>query len=1478
MLKEKFYSNLHNVIIPLYGFKSYHYANHNEDNNQKFIGRTSIIDKLSSWLKESPSKYTGAYLITGYRGMGKTSFVYEAIKKLKENNKKNRFSKFSPNDFPKYIPVTVNVGNELLETKDLLAMICKLAEYEFDKATRGWYGIISRLNTIFVSAIILYGIYHWIFETGNNYHANPNNIPEFLSNVTTITNYIIAFIIVLFIGKISNKILYLLWKITDCKHFITIGHIKNFWDYLLERINAELTVSSEGGTSSENSLHKLGMYFKYGKTVAYPIADVPEMQEMLVKLLELAYEHRYTRLRFIFIIDELDKISPKNDEKIIMPEYNSSNIVNGNSTERGRQKLLAELIANMKYFISSSRAKFIFVTGYDMYEATLSDISNREFNIHSIFNGQINVSSFFRKTEHFSGIDSMMEQYICNLLIDHEKKKDGTEGEKEENKGLKSYSIYYREHWKKLNLKARQQKEYQDILERRIIFLHSFLTYLVYVSNGSPKKMAIYIEKNIRTKEKLKDSIAKDKKLCNFYNIHLGKEECDYYLYFDSRNLMRISFVNYLIYPMIRNLVDKSNIYNDKLLVSTSFMLSNLYKFHKSGFSMRNLEYMPELLDINKTPELRDFIGGIVEFLTQTHIDEVIANLYKYKFPARLSEEITFFSKTSEEISYLFNFSHDELLSVKNLYMKQLQRYKGKYEAMAIASLHHMLGDIYMLEEDYELAIYEFQEALSAIRRQEDNSIAFIDKETSRVLFLIRVSLKLGLAYEKRKTFDTAYLTYEHLICTILEYIDSVRSLNISNTSSALIIDSTKTSIFSGKSPILVRLKKKESLFNNIRIMYLAPLAKLFVLEKMDLGGFTLKDIKQFEEEFKNMSLAFDSKNRPLVSIDFYSKYGDIMYYKNIRSEDYMLKVKKDVNKKHLQDKNNHCKKHWKNNTDFCFSPCVACMCYNKSIMICLERILSDKEQAIKYEKKISKSLFFLEWLFKVEKQNDLPSLGYTNIFTIANALVGMGNCLLGCDKEKDRNCSNDTLTSFFGILAEWAEKDKEDITVNINISYGVPVLTSFMKSVLYYWGAAKAYALIGEYKSAYNMNCQILDALYAYYRTTGIPPQNNTVIIFCRFLTEKAIQYSFEHYDHINSEEINKIKSDLGFDIIDNIDLDYLSNFPDIETVIYKFYQICLISNNKDLKTETLKKVINSRQLGCDKTISTLTQNIQNLDFKEKMNEQILFLLIPETKDIFERGRHKLTDTIKLFTRYLYNNHTFISLFEQLDWDIFDNDISNNENRFLLIKYLISDSMFCLNKISDLLTPLYSTTLYNNEYIGSLYEKGFIWNHLLIAFREIVFYIQCEDKEEYICKIVKRYNLQKEEEKEEIKVSLKSTVPFFKSFTFKIDENVIKSIYLKIWPNGHRHITCSYLIGNALNYYNRSIEMHTSGKTYKEMMKTLYFLEDDLRNDSCYLNFAIELFYLNTGYIQKHIDILSKYYYRRNCKGLFDIDNYINN
>lgn len=1464
MFNERYFSNLHNMIIPLYGFNHYHHANNCEEDIEGFIGRDSIIDKLSAWLKDSDdTKYSGAYLITGYRGMGKSSFVHKAVEKLKEEQKKEIHGiNWKPNN-AKYVTVTVNVGNELLSTKELLGMACKVAYKRFHEITNGKRWLYYRLNTFIVTILTLIAIvaltYLVLKETTDSRTSLIDSI--FGTGLKTFPIYVFATVAALFSGKIANSVLGALWKLTGCKKFVSVGHIKHLWEYLIERIDADVTLNSETGAVPQSVLHDFGMFFKFGRSVSYPIADVPEMQEMLVDLLNLIDKH-YCHIHFIFIIDELDKISPKDEERRLMPEYNNSNSVNGDSSNWSRQKALSDLLANMKYFISSSKAKFVFVAGYDMYDETLSDISSREFNIHSIFNGHINVSSFFRRTNHYSGVESMIEQYLCHLLIgnDHRNGKEY----------LRDYAAYCRKQWNAKGLYKGCEKwdVYERILERRIIFLHNFLTYLVYMSNGSPKKLAMYIEKYVRSRNRLDEKMVRDKKLGKDYDVNLGMGNSEYYLFFDSRNVQRICFVNYLIYPMIQNLVDKSNIYNDKLLVSTSFMISNLYKFHKSGFSMRNLEYMPELLDINKMPELRDFIGGIVDFLTQTHIDESVMNLYKYKFPMHLSEEITFFSKTSEEISYLFNFSHDELLSVKNLYMRQLEHYeKEKYEVMAVASLHHMLGDIYMLEENYELAIYEFQEALASLFRQgtmDIETLPYLKKEPSRILFFIRLSLKLGLAYEKRKTYDTAYLTYEHLVRKLLEYKEELVGAK----------QSCKCS--------LQNLQNKLSIFNDIRITYLAPLAKLFVLEKMDLGGFTSTNIKQAESEFTELVRLAD-ENASILSVDFNTKLGDIMYYRN---KDEKIRSSWDnVDQEHIEEKRQECieRTHDKKSQHL---PCSACLWYNKAIMTSIEKYIFTEDSNLTYATRPSKSLFFLDILLNKDDKGILLTLGMTPLKIISKSLVGMGNCLLSCSqKVTDKRQQETNIHSFYDILHkasviyvqnEERHTIKQDIIIDFGKKGELP-LSSFMKSQLYYWGAALLYEMIGEYKAAHSVYCQMLDVIQTCLPSTGFKTSEG-MLSFCHFIAVKSIQDSYKHYGHINTTEIDSFKRMLDLNLITDISLDDLSNSPEIEIVLYKYYNICFLSGNQDKIINVLNHVLMTRQLGCDKIISSLVQNIQNLRFKEVVNEQILFLLMPEFKEAFYDGKHDIMNTLQLFGTYLYNEAGFSSIVNRIKWNIFDKGSSSDDNRFLLLIYLITDSLFCLNKVTDILSPLYSTTLYNNMYIGECYEREFVWNHLLISLREVLYFADCKDKNHFIADFQKRYKYQFDEKKVRTLFAHISkyltTLPTWYKWK-KQPESPVEIIYDKICPSSHRYLTSTYLIGNAVDYYHKAVEMHIGGKTYKDMMSTLYFLEDDLFNNSCYFKFALELYCLNNGHIQKKINSLERSFYRN--KGLFDVDNYLN-
>ena len=1433
MYNKCYDSKMREIIIPLRGFQGFHHTNNNESENKQeyqedFIGRESILDKLQAWLEDNDKngKYSGAFLITGFRGMGKSSFVHKTIENLR-NHAKNNY---------KYIPVHINVGNDLLPSKELLYIICKRLAAEFEKNTRfrhikkSWLNLLYGIIASILIALILVGLGFYFDNSIIRYSA-----------------WLFSTICLIFTFNM-RRFYFFIWKITDCRYFITAWQIKKEFCYLDERIDSELTLSKENGTeTSVGFSQKGGKYeaatgFSYnslnGKKNVYPIAQTTEMQDMLVQQLKLIKNLPHTKFRFIFIIDELDKVSPEDNEKQALPEYNFTNVVNGNSTYRSRQKALASLLANMKYFISSSEAKFVFITGYDMYEASLADISNREFSLHSIFNGQINVSSFFRKTGNSKGADSMIEEYLCHILLNPEYPR----------KDLSDYAKYCRA--------IQSDEESENLLERHITFLRHFGTYLFYMSNGSPKKLAIYLEKYIRSKDRIM-TIYKDKLKQNWNEeikrITFGikeDEECKWFFYFDAQNIQKIEFINYIIYPMIKNLIDKSSIYTDKLLVSTSFMISNLYKFHKSGFSLRNLEYMPELLDINKTPELRDFIGGILQFLNQTHIDESVANLYKFKFPIRLSEEITFFSKRAEETSYLFNFSHDELLSIKKLYNQQLEHYSNMlFESPAVASIRHMLGDIYMLEENYEQAIFEFNEAIKAIGRQKDESGPVTD--ASQTLFLIRVTLKLGLAYEKRKTFDTAYTIYENLVGHILDIAKNAKLLDTQTPHTTDLVDV---------------LRSKSSFFANVRIMYLGILAKIAVLEKMDLGGIRNKDLFLLYREFEQIHKSFSDEMRPVALIDFHTKLGDILYYKNLYNKDLieMLKNDLDLDKEHHQKKYEACKNCLSENRNR-ICPCLACLNYSKGVIACIEE-LNKSDQLGDYQ---SKSIIVLRVLLNEEDRKEALRHGSIFLMTMSHALVGLGNTLYGCGNHAKKN----TLKAFFKEILKWTDYQKGQIPADIKN------LDSFTKAILYYWAAAETYELLTDYKSAYNLYIQMLDAILLYYRTTYNDEIPKVTIEFCNKLTQKAINCTYWHYDKINCAEIDMQKHELHKKHIDQINLHCLSSFPEIEVAIEKYYHICLLSNTH-VRDEVLKSVINSRQLGCNKLVASLTQNIQNLYFKVIVNEEILSRIMPDMHKSLKEYKHSLLKSLRIINHY-YHSYDVDSLLTSLNWNLLDGVEKVEDKRFYLLDYLLKDTLYCLNSISGLISPLYSTTLYNNTFIGQIYEKTFNWGHILICIREIYEYTESHNKrKDYMNDFTRRYTTKvKKYPQIEIEAYLAdccrllSKSEFWRNYNKKEDSRV-DSLYDKACPSSNNYLTSSYLTGNAIDYYNRAVEMHTAGKSYKEMITTLFFFEDELHNDTNFMNFASELYLINQGFVENHIKKLSNYSLKDS--NLLEIKNYV--
>ena len=119
---EKYSSKVNPLYIPLPGFQFFHGSSSEDDVDRKFIGRRTNIERLKSWLTDSTTR-TGVYLVTGFRGMGKSSFVGKVLSKINEEEKKNGKKKT--------IPIKLNLGHETLNERDILSLISNSIEYEY---------------------------------------------------------------------------------------------------------------------------------------------------------------------------------------------------------------------------------------------------------------------------------------------------------------------------------------------------------------------------------------------------------------------------------------------------------------------------------------------------------------------------------------------------------------------------------------------------------------------------------------------------------------------------------------------------------------------------------------------------------------------------------------------------------------------------------------------------------------------------------------------------------------------------------------------------------------------------------------------------------------------------------------------------------------------------------------------------------------------------------------------------------------------------------------------------------------------------------------------------------------------------------------------------------------------------------------------------------------------------------------------------
>lgn len=1849
-------SKLKRFNIPLPSFNYFHRSSSEEMVDSKFIGRERSSKRLYSWLTEEKAQ-SGSYLITGYRGMGKSSFVGRILYELAaqptsitflfgyiafiliwvggilldiilteqlnyslslllciiilittgvlliyfgytQYKQKNRWRcllfslkvakkiflwpqgktslkaisfiekikmiytlcKKNSDDWEKInkelynttirkksykrICISINLGQEILNEKDILSLLA--------------HQLYSKYNEYIHSPIA--NCYHWLLHTIGAFILTPI-IVEFTSklyqnientHIEKLTINIDRDTAVCLITAICFMMVYGTYRAIHSFFFYSQKYKLKKLQFLKERIEAQINMEKSMNMNMQMKKEKYnlhtGLNINHKKSKRYPFAETREIEQELIEVLELINRDTWSP-QFIFVFDELDKVESDYKTSFNNLEYTNEKNFPGGGTSRRRKQNVLHLLANMKLFISTAKAKFIFIAGRELYDAYLADLSDREFAISSIFNGVIYVESFCTNERREKDIMSNAETYICKQLIPKsfitqtciERYIRAQIAEKTFDQLDINLKMYYKYLIKSyLNAFSSRKKatenipqDVRDCIDKAIILLYHFSVYLYHISNGSPKKMSLYFEKYIRslqsdTKLTYRHWNKKQSMLTNHdINIRI-KHKAKHYLSFGYIDQRTIGFIHYISFPVTQIIIN-ANQFGDKLLVSASFLINHIYKFHKGGFSWRNMEQTPELLEVYRIPEFRSFINSILSYLTQSHIIPVTCGLYQFKFRKQFSEEISLASKFSEEIAALFNFTLDESLSIKQHYMDILEDYyqkmgkEGQSNPHVIAGIHVILADLFMADEEYTKAIFEYQTAIKIIadeeKKNQSNVPTSTDQHTiTRILFLIRNMLKLGLAFEKRKTYESAYVTYNELIGRLIDfrYLDEnslglnyaittedkeheavLYSAGFSLEKSSVrekvcpeinnkISDKRLNTMYSvNGSDIIVdfahQMTREKNLIiqrlamlEDIRLIYQAILAKIFVLEKIELGGITRANIELLESEYVFLHLATNEKNKFLISNDFFRRLGDIMFYKNgltkefykdekgktsdksfmeslyiwsynIRTE--ILDFCNEYNCYHLKDRmitgmysiknktiehikpdnndairtlletaikqyctsnaakdnelihefvdktakyiksiplhkvlacNRHREDMWKENKHL---PCFACKYYNKSLRLLMKNLFNINIEEKSHLKKCSKVFIILNELVK---GGSSKSLRQNFLIQLAEVLDCMGNVMLSCTanthKSKTENkfkceITGEFLEMFLKDIHIYNQKDSKmeyptdntDLSMRLHLIKNYYIsnrkekdITMLEKSLMYYWEAFICFRLGNDFKKAAGSLKKILRTIQKYLKLDD--KEENRKIIIGQFLNDiknkilkQCLINIYAYYNYINIIEIQKIKWIFHVQMYESISLNRLSMFPDIEEVMLVYYDILICCNISSNHTEANNKIIKINHLNSWKSIeernkdfrirltgiyknialgtlrqeSTIYERVLSLQFKAIMNQHILDLLFTEygSKNIpnYYHSDFYLY-MIDFLQDYILSKDKLENKLQEYKYcfqNVFDtavNDTNKIHIALSLLEFLIKDSMYCLTRILEIITPYTSTTLFTNTFLGDIFQMLYKWNQvfdvLYMVYRaadanfpskimkyqqniewedgyysmcpegnQKCLYSECDSKGEKNTEWKNKcpyYNIKcqyKLSPLEEINAQLeqkKDLLDKLQDYKRYMNTNIADAFFneiLKEIGKSNIHYTLSnYSAEMALKFYRQALEMHHEGKPYKETINKMYYLDDDLKNDTIQFDLALERLRINNGYIDRNINHILQIFQKAS---IYDVENF---
>lgn len=1584
-------SYIKSVFIEL---KNY-YFNHSPLNHNtidgRFIGREFVKDRLKTVLENSNTR-SGTYLVTGFRGMGKTSVVRNAILELNEQILSSNYPDWIPinpldrrRDAEKtrdcfrkaatflfvllgFIIVSFLIEN-ISKTQTTFLLLTFFMVYTIFRILYALRKAITWIFTILFAELTIFTLIFYYILRSEIYSPENLNIsfPLALLSIalfSIFSTYILTvfcfFVIDVFVylhhydyrndpkeyenfiksfeinlSQEELKEISILKRMTrelmnywenfrwervrffDRKLYYPfqwfLGFLsfrsnqseKVFYDEILNdlhNLNSRIVSQFTTETVSNNKenfnigikdffLFAIPLNKKSNKNSnSYPIANSKEIEDELINIFKKIDTYRNTYNEeipnFVFVVDELDKIEPHNNSNLAAresadPYFDNFTSIQGSSKIRERQAAVAKLLGNLKGFLNVVQAKFIFIGGREMFDASLADIADRDSFYSSVFNDVIYINSFFKdKARDRIGITQLTETYLCKIIMANLKAEDSLKHPTDYNlKNLfeklefKKNSLYINDSDENNNetKKISEHKIIQESIKAKvIILLQNYIIFLAYRSNGTPKKLATLTEDiTCEGSDKLFNNshylVVQHEKSSNKY------KDQRLFLRFDFDFQYEIGLTANLYRPFI--IINSRNMLSmgDKLLFSSAFIIDHILKFHPFGFSWRNLEMIPEVILVNKEPNLRRFVEELLIFLSNTYIRSTVSGIFQYKFYSKVTRELKYISKTSDLSTAAFNFTLDESLQIKRHYKRKLVELEKKYKNFdpiqgdnqfihSLGFIQTILGDLYFYDKEYDEALIYFTESIQTLRLPHKAAKANI---TPHQLYIwLRNKLKLGLILEKMRAFDSAFSYYKTLILELNPYFKSIIEQigDESDTQSVLI---------------------KSEGHRTIQLVTIPFIGYLSVIEKARRDGITLFNLRKCEEDLENLitpeyydkndldeqknSVQVDPLRQDVLWADYYNNVGSLLFYKNCLFPDiYEYDSHPNSNYWHKISKTfcNEVKKIYniketiyeskKSYEDIDFHPSITSIIYYYQSIAMQIRF---------YRPRLILGLEYLEEKLDI-CENDVLSLipafllpgcstflNAHRFYYLGNLVSKFGDAILG--SINTIQLSNNEEIDFFYLHSHGDEKKgetKDFIKCIKNLqriernSVGIftinTVLELYILAAALYLRASRIYSFAFQYKK---ILYSIKDILSNYLKDLNTEDDR-----------EKYIKEVKNTLTTAFSENPDKLFEGIACLIFKSVTWNYnVSNRPQI--LKYKeIFDASFFDSNRPLIYNNINHSSDIREVlilveGIKLKLTHLrlcSQNISpyNLCISPYSMINSRFVRILELT-FWSNWAFYILDKVLSLRSLLYIDLRNIQNQDEIERELsfsseFDKSLlssfhdEKNLTYLNLITFLVSESVFCLLECIRMI---------------KIYDTGFIigFSFLAETHRKLSFWCKGYKNMDFILR-----NCRPNEGSSEIEELVKE----------KIGESAI------------RLVDDRYHTEEALQNYYLTMQMHKEGRAYRENILNKYALEDEFNDNLTHYSLASERMLINSRVIREKIKECKN---RISSSNLYEYDSY---